>query len=163
MFLWPLWQRSRTTWNDDFWGLTYDTPSFAPSIMLSLHFLPCGGKLLPKIVVVYICLDLMGIRTFWASICKPIAFPWLFWWNVHASCVAIVDMFSSINMTSTTTKSVSKLEGEIMLISCSNETWEMWPTLCDAHNAKNLVNQQILKIYTIEKDIDAQPVSKKIV
>jgi hypothetical protein len=81
---------------------------------------------------------------------------------VNASCVAIANMFSSINMTSTTTKSMFELEGEIILISCSNETWEMWTTLCDAHNEGNLVNQQSLKIYIIEKDANALPISKEL-
>lgn len=55
----------------------------------------------------------------------------------------MADMFASINMTFTTTKSVFELEGKIMLISYSNEIWEIWTTLCDVHNAGDLVNPKI--------------------
>lgn len=52
----------------------------------------------------------------------------------------MVDKFSSIDMKSTTTKSVLELKEELILICFAEETWEMWTTFFDAHNAGNIVN-----------------------
>ena len=38
----------------------------------------------------------------------------------------MVDKFSSIDMKSTSTKSVMELKGELRLICCNNDTWDLW-------------------------------------
>ena len=80
---------------------------------------------------------------------------------VQAFCDAMVDKFSSIDMKSTTTKSVLELKGELRLICCSKETWDMWTTFFDAHSAGDIVNPDTEKKYCADKDSEAPPILRE--
>jgi hypothetical protein len=73
----------------------------------------------------------------------------------------MVDKFSSIDMKSTTTKSVLELKGELRLICCSQDTWDMWTTFFDAHSAGDIVNPETETKYASEKDGEAPPITRE--
>ena len=68
---------------------------------------------------------------------------------MQAFCQAMVDKFSSIDMKSTTTKSVLELKGELKLICCNIDTWDLWTQFFDAYNSGDLINPE-----TGEKYVD---------
>ena len=59
---------------------------------------------------------------------------------LHAFCDTMVDNFSFIDMKSTTTKLVLELKGELHLICCNKDTWELWTQFFDAHSLGDQVN-----------------------
>jgi hypothetical protein len=67
----------------------------------------------------------------------------------------MVDKFSSIDMKSTSTKTVLELKGELRLICCSIDTWDTWVKFFDAHSSATLVNPDTEQRYNIV-DKDAQ-------
>ena len=73
----------------------------------------------------------------------------------------MVDKFSSIDMKSTTTKSVLELKGELRLICCAQDTWNMWTTFFDAHSAGDIVNPETEEKYFKEKDGAAPPITRE--
>ena len=73
----------------------------------------------------------------------------------------MVDKFSSIDMKSTTTKSVLELKGELRLICCSKDTWDMWTAFFDAHSAGDIINPETEKKYSSEKDGEAPPILRE--
>ena len=83
------------------------------------------------------------------------------WCNAQEFCNAMVDKFSSIDMKSTTTKSVLELKGELRLICCSEGTWETWTTFFDSHSAGDLVNPETEEKYNAVKDAEAPPILRE--
>ena len=79
---------------------------------------------------------------------------------VQAFCQAMVDKFSSIDMKSTNTKSVLELKGELRLICCNIDTWDLWTQFFDAHSSGDLINPETGEKYN-EKGIDAPPVVRE--
>ena len=64
-------------------------------------------------------------------------------------------------MKSTTTKSVLELKGELRLICCSQDTWDMWTTFFDAHSAGEIVNPDTEDKYNKVKDAEAPPILRE--
>ena len=73
----------------------------------------------------------------------------------------MVDKFSSIDMKSTTTKSVLELKGELRLICCTQATWDMWTTFFDAHSAGDIINPETEEKYNAVKDGEAPPILRE--
>ena len=80
---------------------------------------------------------------------------------MQAFCDAMVDKFSSIDMKSTSTKSVLELKGELRLICCNRETWDLWTQFFDAHSAGDLVNPDTEEKYNQEKSGEAPPLLRE--
>ena len=87
----------------------------------------------------------------WTDIC----------FSLQAFCDAMVDKFSSIDMKSTTTKSVLELKGELRLICCNTDTWELWMQFFDAHSSGDLVNPDTEEKYSGEKTGEAPPLLRE--
>ena len=96
------------------------------------------------------------LRTIVRIIGSRLTFPF----PVQAFCQAMVDKFSSIDMKSTTTKSVLELEGELKLICCNIDTWDLWTQYFDAHSSGDLINPETGEKYT-DKNLDAPPVVRE--
>ena len=79
---------------------------------------------------------------------------------VQAFCQAMVDKFSSIDMKSTTTKSVLELKGELKLICCNIDTWDLWTQFFDAHSSGDLINPETGEKY-VDKNLEAPPVVRE--
>ena len=73
----------------------------------------------------------------------------------------MVDKFSSIDMKSTTTKSVLELKGELRLICCNRDTWELWTQFFDAHSSGDLVNPDTEEKYSSDKTGEAPPLLRE--
>ena len=73
----------------------------------------------------------------------------------------MVDKVSSIDMKSTTTKSVLELKGELRLICCNRDTWELWTQFFDAHSSGNLVNPETEEKYNADKTGEAPPLLRE--
>jgi hypothetical protein len=59
---------------------------------------------------------------------------------LQAFCDAMVDKFSSIDMKSTSTKTVLELKGELRLICSTADTWELWTQFFDVHTSGDLID-----------------------
>ena len=73
----------------------------------------------------------------------------------------MVDKFSSIDMKSTTTKSVLELKGELRLICCNRDTWELWTQFFDAHSSGDLTNPDTEEKYSAEKTGECPPLLRE--
>ena len=73
----------------------------------------------------------------------------------------MVDKFSSIDMKSTTTKSVLELKGELRLICCNNDTWELWTQFFNAHSSDDMVNPNIKEKHNVDKSAEAPPLLRE--
>jgi hypothetical protein len=60
--------------------------------------------------------------------------------TLQAFCDAMVDKFSSIDMKSTSTKTVLELKGELRLICSTADTWELWTQFSDVHTSGDLTD-----------------------
>ena len=80
---------------------------------------------------------------------------------LQAFCDAMFDKFSSIDMKSTTTKSVLELKGELRLICCNRDTWELWTQFFDAHSSNDLVNLDTEEKYSADKTGEATPLLRE--
>ena len=81
--------------------------------------------------------------------------------DLQAFCDVMVDKFSSINMKSTTTNSVLELKGELRLICCNRDTWELWTQFFDAHSSGDLVNPDTKEKYCAEKTCECPPLLRE--
>ena len=73
----------------------------------------------------------------------------------------MVDKFSSIDMKSTTTKSVLELKGELRLICCNNSTWDLWTQFFDKHSSGDLINPETEEKYSAEKTGECPPLLRE--
>ena len=80
---------------------------------------------------------------------------------LQAFCDAMVDKFSSIDMKSTTTKSVLELKGELRLICCNADTWDLWTQFFDKHSSGDIVNPDTEEKYSAEKTGEAPPLLRE--
>ena len=80
---------------------------------------------------------------------------------VQAFCQAMVDKFSSIDMKSTSTKSVLELKGELRLICCDNDTWELWTRVFDLHSSGDLVNPDTEEKFNAVEGGECPPINRE--
>ena len=80
---------------------------------------------------------------------------------LQAFCDAMVDKFTSIDMKSTSTKSVLELKGELRLICCNRETWDLWTQFFDAHSSGDVVNPDTEEKYSHDKTGEAPPLLRE--
>ena len=80
---------------------------------------------------------------------------------MQAFCDAMVDKFSSIDMKSTSTKSVLELKGELRLICCTADTWDLWTQFFDAHTSGDLVNPDTEEKYNAIENFECPPLLRE--
>ena len=73
----------------------------------------------------------------------------------------MVDKFSSIDMRSTGTKSILELKGELRLIRCNNDTWDLWTQFFDLHSSGDLVNPDMEEKYNVVAGGECPPLNKE--
>ena len=73
----------------------------------------------------------------------------------------MVDKFSSIDMKSTSTKSVLELKGELRLICCDNDTWELWTRVFDLHSSGDLVNPDTEEKFNAVEGGECPPINRE--